>query len=125
MPSVQAMKYFIPSTGLAEVRFRALHDQWLASPLMAEALLKVQGKAWQDMDLDERMQFAINKHYTEMAYFLYNHNYAEASGSDKTKADTCRAALEAKLAGMAGKTDALTKFWADVSSGKIALGKSL
>jgi hypothetical protein len=66
------------------------------------------------MSAEERIRFAIDKHYNEMAYFLYSHNYGELSGPDKAKADTCRQALEAKLAGTAGKFTPLDEFWNDM-----------
>ena len=56
-----------------------------------------------------------------MAYFLYSRNYAELAGQEKQKADTCRTALEAKLAGTSGKLSAVETFWADVVSGKVKL----
>jgi hypothetical protein len=78
---------------------------------------------WQEMSLQERIQYAIDKHYAEMAYFLYSRNYADLQGAEKAKADTCRMTLEAKLAGMAGKLDALSQFYADLASGKIKTQK--
>jgi hypothetical protein len=76
------------------------------------------------MDLNERIRYVMDKHYSEMAYFLYAHNYADLVGADKAKADTCRLALEAKQAGFAGKQDALSRFFADVTSGAVKLPKA-
>jgi hypothetical protein len=41
-------------------------------------------------------------------------NYVEASGNDKLKADTCRTALETKLAGLAGSESPLSRFYHDM-----------
>ena len=63
---------------------------------------------------EQRLETAIKKHYNEMAYFLWTVNYVECSGNDKIKADTCRSALEVKLAGMAGQESPLSRFYHDM-----------
>lgn len=120
MPSMEVMSYFLPeSSGPQEIEFA--HNRWVRSKEIQAAILRLQGKAWQELPLEDRIRLAIERHYSEMAYFLYTHNYGSLSGSEKQKADTCRQALEAKIAGMAGKMDAITRFWDDVQSGKISL----
>lgn len=124
MPSLDAIRYFLPE-GLGEREARELHDKWVRSKVVADAFLALQGKPWQEMSLDERITWAINKHYGEMAYFLYSRNYAEMGPSDRAKADICRQSLEARQAGNAGKQDTLTKFFEDLKRGSIKLGPSL
>jgi len=123
MPSYDAIRYFLPpdEPNVAEQTIKALHDGWMKSSALKTALLQVQGKAWQDRTMEEKIQFAINKHYTELAYFLYSHNYVDTTGTDLTKINQARQVLEAKLAGMAGKMDALTRFWDDVTTGRVKL----
>jgi hypothetical protein len=121
MPSLDALRYFFPDS--TEIEVKEAHKAWMKSRELEKAILTVQGKPWQEMNLDERIRFAIDKHYSEMAYFLYSHNYAELVGGDKTKADTCRQALEAKLAGSAGKMNALDQWLDDVRSGRVTLAK--
>ena len=124
MPVVEAVRYFLPEdTDLASARVVA--ERWQRSPRLGKAVSALQGKSWQHMSLEERMALAIAKHYCEMAYFLYSRNYAELEGSAKAKADTCREAIERKVAGTAGSQDPLTKFLADVSSGRLKLGAPL
>lgn len=114
-PTMDAFRYFVPSdANLTTMQMTAIHDRWVRSKEYAEATRKIQGAAWQEMGADERIKFAIDKHYTEMAYFLYAHNYADLTGQDKAKADTCRTALEAKLAGTAGKLSELEQFWGEM-----------
>ena len=126
LPPRDAMRYFLPDgEDLTPGVIETYLTKWLRSDTVRKAIQTTQGKPWQDMTLDEKMRFAIDKHYTEMAYFLYSHNYAELAGAEKQKADTCRATLESKLAGMAGKLGALDQFWADVTSGKVKLGVGL
>jgi hypothetical protein len=119
MPSTDAMGYFTEVDDPAALR--SMHDTWMRSRALKEALASVQSKPWAKMSLDERIKNALDFHYAGLAYFLRSHNYAEVSPTDKGKADTARQALEAKLAGMAGKTDALSRFFDDVSSGKLKL----
>ena len=84
-------------------------------------MLRLEGKRWQDMTVHEQIEAAVEKNYREMATYLYRNNYNELEGPHRSKADICRQALEAKIAGMAGKLDALSQFWADVQSGKVKL----
>lgn len=124
MPSRQAIMYFIPaSEEWTPSSIEALHNKWLQSSSIKRAIKAQMGKSWEGMTLDERIRFAVDKQYSEMAYFIYSHNYSEVAGADKIKADTCRTALEAKLAGMAGKMGELEQFAADLRAGRITLPK--
>jgi hypothetical protein len=78
-------------------------------------------KAWQEMTLSEKMETALDIHYSGLAYFLFSHNYGDLGAADKAKADTARTALEQKLAGVAGRGDALSRFFDDINSGKVKL----
>ena len=120
MPSIDAIRYFYPPDEPPD-RIVFEHERWMRSEQVANAILHTMGKKWQDMELEERIKHAIDKHYSEMAYYLYSHNYSELIGADKIKADTCRLALEAKLAGQSGKMNALSMFWDDVKTGRVKL----
>lgn len=121
MPPSDIIPYFLPTESDEERAFTL--KKWLHSRELNRAVKALQGKGWEQMSVEERMRYAVDKHYSEMAYFLYRHNYAELSGPDKQKADTCRAAIEARLAGMAGKVDTLTQFFDDLRSGKLRVGQ--
>ena len=71
----------------------------------------VQDEVWHELTDSTRLDVSLKKHYNEMAYFLWSTNYVELEGSAKVKADTCRAAIEAKVAGMAGKESPLAAFY--------------
>ena len=120
VPSRVAITYFLPDD-FPEGSVLGLHEEWIKSEVVQQAILQLQGKAWQEMSVEERIQLSIEKHYSEMAYYLYANNYVDMVGAAKTKADTCRSALEAKLAGLAGKTDALSRFWDDVVAGRVQI----
>lgn len=122
MPPAEIIPYFLPDEQ-PDLQ-KATLAKWLKSKELQAAVRHNQGKGWPEMSVEEKLRFSIDKHYTEMAYFLYSHNYSELQGSEKTKADTCRQALEARLAGMAGKVDALSRFFDDLSSGRLSIGKA-
>lgn len=125
MPAEDAIGYFIPpDTETSPGVIKDWLDSYLRSPLTQKAILTLQGKPWQGMSIDEKMRFALDKNYTEAAYFLYSHNYCDLSGHERQKADTCRQILETKLAGMAGKMGALESFYADILGGKVKLPPS-
>lgn len=110
-PHLQALSYFYPDCKLGELKVEL--DRWLKSAKVRKSIIKLQGKEWEAMSLQERLEYSINKHYSELAFFLYNANYNDLIGPDRAKADVCRTVIEAKLAGMAGKQDAMTRFFDD------------
>ena len=122
LPAADAVGYFYPDLDRREVVTLAL--QWSRDALVQQAILRLQGKAWQEMSTDEMLRYAVEKNYKEMAFFLYSRNYSELTGAERAKADTCREALEAKLAGNAGKLSALEQFYEDLAKGKVKLGAS-
>lgn len=121
MPPINVIAYFYPDLSDSPAELKRELDRWVRSHVVQVAILAQMGKSWQDMTLDERIQFAVDKHYSEMAYFLYSNNYSQLVGAERQKADTCRQALEAKLAGVAGKLGPIETFWSDVKSGKVKL----
>lgn len=119
VPSIDAIQYFLTEEEKTDPTLvDRVHRHFLQSGRVARAQTEIMGKPWQDMSLEERIKFSIDKHYGELAYFLYSHNYSQVSGVELTKANTCRQVLEAKLAGLAGTTDPLTRFYEDMRAGK-------
>jgi hypothetical protein len=121
LPASDAILYFTDSTDPREVG--QLLQDWQKSRAVRKAMLSLMGKPWEDMTLDEQCRYALDLHYAGLAYFLYSHNYSEVGQQDQVKLNTARAAIEAKLAGTAGKTDALTAFFEDVRAGRVKLQK--
>ena len=124
MPSRDALRYFCPPE-VDDREIDRVHDVTMRSKVVQAALVTVQGKPWQDMTLDEAIDYTLGKTYREMAYFLFANNYGELSGPDRAKADECRRTLEAKKAGNAGALSALEQFYADFKSGAVKLNKPL
>lgn len=120
LPASEAIRYFTESDDPAELR--TMTDRWSRSRAVARALTKLMKKPWQDMSLDERCRNALDLHYSQLAYLLRSSHYGEVGQADKAKLDTARQAIESKLAGMAGKTDALSRFFDDINTGRLKLG---
>jgi hypothetical protein len=113
-PMSDAIRYFLPMGGPDEFAESAAQE-WPNQPEVVEALKRYTGgEDWHRMSDEERLDVAIKKHYNEMAYFLWTNNYAESTGNEKLKADTCRIAIETKLAGMAGQESPLSRFYHDM-----------
>ena len=113
-PVAEDVRYFRDET-MPEDVLLACEDEW---PMQKEVRNAIQqqtgGMAWHKLADDHRLDISLRKHYNEMAYFLWTTNYAECDGASKMKADTCRQAIEAKVAGMAGKESPLASFYHDL-----------
>ena len=123
-PVREAVEYFFPEVMPEEVLV-ACEAAWPVQPEVLTAVrLLTGGEPWHKMTDPARLEAALKKHYTEMAYFLWSINYADCDGGSKLKADTCRQAIETKLAGMAGRESPLAQFYQDVLSRYEAQGKA-
>ena len=121
LPPSEAITYFAESEDPKELA--DLTRKWQRSRLVGRALALLMTKPWTGMTLEERCRYALDQHYSQLAYLLYSQHYAEVAQSDKTKLDTARAAIESRLAGTAGKGDALSQFFDDLRTGKVKLAK--
>ncbi len=114
IPPAEAMRYFLPDEALPDVVVE-MAERWARCADVRAAIIALNDdKAWSELTPEERIKKALEKHYNEMAFFLYSTNYIDLDGAKKQKADSCRSALETKLAGMAGKMDALSSFYMDM-----------
>jgi hypothetical protein len=113
-PLTDAVGYFLPLDSPEEIIALVIQD-WPQQSEVVEALKRYSGgEDWHRLTDEQRLEVAIKKHYNEMAYFLWTNNYAESAGNEKLKADTCRQAIETKLAGMAGQDSPLSRFYHDM-----------
>lgn len=83
---------------------------WLRSPALREALAMLNGGAWPTLAPEARLDVALDKHYAEMAYFLYTHDFEQASGAELRKLDTARTALETQRTGRLQANSPFMKF---------------
>lgn len=103
---------YIASLAGKRAEFNTLVVQWARSPLVLDATTKLNGGAWHKLEPDDRLRIALDKHYAELAYFLYTHDFAIVDGQDLKKATDAREALAKKLEGNDGPgtpTDAFIK----------------
>ena len=113
-PITEAVRYFWDEE-MPEETLIAGEDLWPVQPEVLQALeQQTGGVPGHQLTDDERLDISIRKHYNEMAYFLWTTNYTECDGASKLKSDTCRQAIEAKVAGMAGKESPLASFYHDL-----------
>lgn len=103
-----ALSYFFDDPSTIEIAL--IH--WPGHRAVLKAFERIHSKPWQQLDPSERIEMALKKHYSEMAYYLWTHHYGETWGREAEKADKCRLALEQRLAGTAGLSP-LEKFWKD------------
>jgi hypothetical protein len=121
LPPENAMLYFTDSDDPAEIMMMV--GKWRRSKAYQKAVVRLMGKSWQDMSLDEKIKAGLDFQYASLAYLCKTINYATANQAEKAKLDSARTALEAKLAGVAGKSDPLSQFFDDLNSGKIKLNR--
>jgi hypothetical protein len=115
-PVPEAVRYFW-EVELSEEESLAYETAWPLQTEVLSALERLTGGApWHQLKDEVRLDAALRKHYNELAYFLWTTNYTECVGADKLKADTCRSAIEAKVAGMAGRESPLASFYHDLLS---------
>lgn len=119
LPPAQAILYFTDSEDPGEIAF--LLKRWQRSTAVRKAQSRLTSKSWQDMTLDERCRYALDQHYSALAYLLFSTHYAEVGSTDKAKLDSARTAIEAKLAGTAGKGDPMSQFIDDLKTGKLRM----
>ena len=113
-PVAEVVPYFCAS-GVAEDLLLQCEEAWPMQPSVLAAIeAQSGGVPWHKLGDDQRLDVSLRKHYNEMAYFLWTTNYAACDGASKLKADTCRSALEAKVAGMAGQESPLARFYHDL-----------
>jgi len=84
--------------------------RWLRDPAVRDALATLNGGAWPTLAPEARLDVALDKHYAEMAYFLYTHDFDQATGPELRKLDTARTALEAQRTGRLQANSPFMKF---------------
>ncbi len=114
VPVPEAVQYFWTDP-LTETELVQYEAAWPRQEAVIAAIDAVAGGApWHRLTDPQRMGVALTKHYNELAYVLWTTNYAELAGAEKVRADTARTAIEAKLAGMAGRESPLATFYTEL-----------
>jgi|TARA_R110002020_G_scaffold15542_3_gene55205 hypothetical protein len=123
-PVSEVVRYFWDEP-LSDEELLVYEEAWPSQPEVLAVMERMTGGTWHRMSDEQRLDASLSKHYNEMAYFLWTTNYASSAGADKLKADTCRQAIEAKVAGMAGRESPLAQFYHDLLSRYEQQGKAV
>lgn len=119
LPAEHAILYFVEAETPDAVS--AWSRRWAGCKAVGAATTKLMKGRWQDKSPTEKMDYALEIHYNQLATTLLVNNYLAASIPEKVKMDDARKAIEAKRAGTAGMQGGLEMFYADLRSGKITL----
>lgn len=114
VPNTEIVLYFLPTAAEDEDVQEAV-VQWPRQREVVQEMQKFSKGPWQDLTDTQRWEAALAKTYNEMAYFLWSHNYAELTGSERQKADTCRMAIEAKMAGTSGQSSPMERMYQELA----------
>lgn len=109
VPQPDALAYIV-GPGLDPHTTHSALTLWLRSPAVRDALALLNGGAWPALAPEARLDVALDKHYAEMAYYLYTHDYDQATGPELRKLDTAREALEQQRTGRLQQNSPFMKF---------------
>lgn len=119
----EAVCYFLPERGghMSAKLIATIAARWMRHRETTRAIDALNGGAWHTLAADDRIRLALDKHYAELARFLYTHDYQAAlSKEDISKFQQAREALEAKLDGREGDNP-FEQFLEDLKTGKAKL----
>ena len=110
LPPHHAIKAFLPPALTAD-EVSVWMQEWVRDAQVGVAIEKLQGGRWEELQLGQRVDLALIKQYSEMAYIMIVNHYDTANPQTQRVLDTCRATLETYQAGMAGRVDPLKEFF--------------
>ena len=108
VPQPDALCYVLGAVepGLIELAL----PRWLRSRLVVDALATLNGGRWPALESDARLDIALDKHYAELAHYLYTHDYDGADAKQMRKLDTARESLERLRVGRMQENSPFVKF---------------
>jgi len=108
-PAVSATQYLRPQ--LSREMAKHITPSWMASALVREAVEQLNGGAWVSLPAEKRYELALQKHLSELAYFLHSHNFNEARDKDTLEMfKQAREVLKAELKGAPDDLDPMQAF---------------
>jgi hypothetical protein len=122
LPQLKAMAYVAPAYFLSARKWQLpkWRARWMNSPLLLDAVRTLNGASWTDLDPKRRLEISLDKHYAELAYYLYHHDFARLTGEDLDKAKIARGALVEKLSeGKAGDDAPFAVFMRELMADKV------
>lgn len=116
VPQPDALCYVLGSVepGVIEMAL----PRWMRARRVVDALATLNGGRWPSLEPDARLDIALDKHYAEMAHYLYTHDYETADGPTLKKLDTARASLETLRTGRLEQNSPFVKFLRSILGAK-------
>lgn len=96
--------------------------RWLRARHVVDALATLNGGRWPALEPDKRLDIALDKHYAEMAHYLYTHDYESADGKEMRKLDSARESLERLRTGRMEQQSPFMRFLATLLKPKSETG---
>lgn len=122
VPALTCLAYLAPDyhAALTLEQRKAWYLALVGSRAVLDAARELNGGDWQTLDADRRLTLALDKHFAELAHYLYTHDYAEADGNEAKKISEARAAITEKLRGDSeGDDTPFTRMMRDLMEGKL------
>lgn len=114
MPGEMGVAHLLPE--LDPVMYPELARRWEKDPLVRAARFDV--RTWMEQTREQRMTRALEKAYDGGAIYLMTVDFVKAEAAQLAKCFKVVELLERKMAGEAGKTDAIAQFWIDMIAKK-------
>ncbi len=96
LPAATAFAYCAPDVSDPRHASTAL-AKWLNDPLLVLAVNALNGGEWHELEPDRRLEVALDKHFAELAYYLWSHNFAVSDGAELAKLIEARKAITEKM----------------------------
>ena len=114
LTAIEAVQYLVPGVNLDIVP--QLARTWSMHPLMPPAISRLHGGDWHKLTPDQRIEVGTKKHLAELARFLINNKFEDATGADLSKMNIARDVL-LKVTGEIDPSDPLAVFLARTAKG--------
>lgn len=108
-PQLQAIGYMFPH--LTKTVMTETTRRWVSDPLVTIAVEELQGGAFISLPPERRYELALQKHLSELAFFLHANNYNDAVNKDVLEMfKQAREVLKAELKGGTDESDPMQAF---------------
>lgn len=108
-PPLLATEYVAPQ--LSKEELKATTRLWMGDTLVKAAVEQLIGGAFITLPAEKRYELALQKHLSELAFFLHSNNFNDAAGKDGLEMfKQAREVLKAELKGGTDESDPMQAF---------------
>lgn len=108
-PALRATEYVAPQLQ-ADV-LKLVTKQWLSHRLVLKAVEQLTGGAWMELPPERRYELSLQKHLSELAFYLYANNFNDAPSKEALEMfKQAREVLKAELRGVTDDGDPMSAF---------------